>query len=236
MLDVNISVQVTSVARNVTLVQSTQNATRFEVRDGRPANVGVDVALVEKSIGRPVPQVKIVDVDSPATGSGRRDGKGSVGYYRPAVQAATADQAPPQAVIARQDDVSPADLQRQRDAQQRQLDQSLKSQQDRLAREHQSELRGQKAGPSADEMHKRQAAEQQAFTAYAAQQHKVLDQRVQKKIVKPDKAKATAKPNAPAPAPAASQSQDNKGQGQGKGQNKGQGQAPDSTQGKGNGK
>jgi hypothetical protein len=225
MLDVNIRVQVTSVARNVTLIGRSRDATRFEVRDGRPANVGVDVALVEKSVNRPVPRVKIVDVDAPARGNGREVGKGAVGYYRPKVQPATPDLAPPPAVTERRNTIPDVDVQRQRGQQQRKLDNDLKAEQARLARDQQNEMRGQSAGPAADEVRKRHDAEQQAFVAHAAQQRKVLDQRIQKKIVKPGKAKGNDK------------GQD-KGQGTppDQGQNQTQDKGQDQGQGKGGGK
>jgi hypothetical protein len=215
MLDVNIRLQVTSVARNVTLVSRTRDATRFEVRDGRPANIGVDVTLVEKSVKRSVPRVKIVDVDTPARGNGRAVGKGAVGFYRPKVQPATPDQTPSPAVTERRNTIPDADVQRQHAQQQRKLDNDLKAEQARLERDQRNEMRGQ-AGPGADEVRKRHEAEQQAFVAHAAQQRQVLDQRIQKKIVKPGKAKAAA----------------NKGQSADKG--KGQGQSQDKAQDPGN--
>ena len=67
-LSVNIRLQVSSVARNVTLLQRSRDATRFEVRGGRPANLGIDVAQVERRVRRPVPRVRIVDVSTPARG------------------------------------------------------------------------------------------------------------------------------------------------------------------------
>jgi hypothetical protein len=193
-LDVNINVQLTSVARNVTLYQRSRDATRFEVREGRPVNLGVDVVQVEKVVRRPVPRTKIVDVASPDLGNGRPAGKGNVGYYRPAVQPAAQDQGPPPAIVDRRNSIPDADVQQQRDAQQKRLESDLRTEQSRLASEQQKELKAQKAGPAADEVRQRHAAEQQAFTAHAAQQRQVLDQRLQKKIVKPAKSKSTTKP------------------------------------------
>ena len=232
-LDVNIRVQVTSVARNVTLLERSRDATRFEVRDGRPANIGIDVAQVEKTIRRPVPRVKVVDVDTPARGNGQANGKGAVGYYRPKVQSPSPDQAPSPARVSDRNAIPDATVQRQRVQQQRKLDNDLRAERSRLQREQQSELRPKAAGPGADEVRKRHAAEQQAFEAHATQRRKVLDQRMQKKIVKPDKAKTAAKP---AEKPA-DQSQD-KGQGKGQGQDKDQsqdkGKDADKDAGKGN--
>ena len=208
-LDVNIRLQIASVARNVTLIERSRDATRFEVRDGHPINLGVDVALVEKTIRRPVPRHKIVDVDAPARGNGRSVGKGSVGYYRPAVQPAAPDQAPAPAVRERREAIPDAVVQRQRGAQQRRLENDLKSEQTRLTREQQTEMRSQSKGAAADEVRKRHAAEQRAFTVHATQQRQVLEQRAQKKIVKPEKGqKPAAKPAADAKAQDKGKSQD----------------------------
>lgn len=206
-LDVNLRLQVTLVARNVTLLGRSRDATRYEVRDGRPANVGIDVAQVETIVGRPVPRVKIVDVDTPERGGGRAVGNGAVGFYRPRVQPAPPGQAPPPAVVERQNAIPDAVRQRQNAQYQRKLDSDLNAERTRLAREHQSEMRGHARTPAADEIRTRHAAEQQAFEAHAAQQRQVLAQRAQKKIVNPGKTKNAGGPN---------------GQGKDKGQDKGQ--------------
>ena len=98
-------------------------------------------------------------------------------------------------------------LQRQRDVQQRKLENDLKTEQARLARDQQNELRKQAPGPKADEVRKQHATEQQAFEAHAAQQRQVLAQRMQKQIVNPGKVKNAGKSG-------------NQGQGKGKGQDK----------------
>jgi hypothetical protein len=193
-LDVNIRVQVTVVARNVTLFGRTRDATRFEVRDGRPVNMGLDVAQVERFVGRSVPRVKIVDVDRPARGGGRPAGNGAVGFFRPAVRPMPAGQAPPSEVTSRRSAIADVTVQRQRAVQQRQLESGLKAQQARLARDQQNELRSHAAGPGAEEIRKQHAVEQRAFDTHAAQQRQVLAQRIEKKIVNPGKVKNADKP------------------------------------------
>ena len=215
-MDVNLSVQVTVIARNVTLLQRSHDATRFEVRDGRPANVGIDVTMMERSIGRPVPRVKIVDVDAPASGSGRPAGKGGVGYFRPVVQPVPSGQAPEPEVAVGRAAIPDAELQRQRDQQQKKLESDLNAERSRLARDQQNELTSKAQGPAADEVRKQHAAEQQAFEAHATQQRQVLAQRMQKQIVKSDKGKNHGKP--------ADQGKDNgNGNGNGNGKDKGNG-------------
>jgi len=208
-LDVNIRVQVTVVARNVTLYGRTRDATRFEVRDGRPANLGFDVAQIERSVGRSVPRVKIVDVNQPGRGDGRPAGGGSVGFFRPRVQPIPVEHAPVPAVANRPNAIPDVELQRLRDQQQRKLESDLNAEKARLARDQQNDLRSQAAGARADEIRQQHAAEQQAFEAHAAQQRQVLTQRIQKQIVNPGKVKNADK---------------SQGKGKGKGQGQGQGQ------------
>jgi hypothetical protein len=192
-LDVNLRVQVTVVARNVTLFGRSRDATRFEVRDGRPVNLGPDVVQVESFLGRSVPRVKIVDVDRPARGRGQPAGNGSVGFFRPAVRIAPAEQVSAPAMADRRNAIPDLELQRLRDQQQQRLESDLKAEQTRLARDQQNELRLHATGPGADEIRKQHAAEQQAFDAHAVQQRQVLTQRIQKQIVNPGKVKNAGK-------------------------------------------
>ena len=195
MLDVRLRLQVTLVARNVTLIGRSRDATRFEVRDGRPANVGLDVTQVEGLVGRRVPRVKIVDVDRPAHGGGQPAGTGVIGFFRPTIRPVPVEQAPPPAITERRNAIPDGVLQRQRVVQQRKLESDLNAEHARLARDQQNELRKKAPGPAVDELRKQHAAEQQSFEAHAAQQRQVLVQRIQKQIVKPGKADHASKPD-----------------------------------------
>ena len=163
-LDVNIRLQVTSVSRNVTLLQRSRDVTRFQVRGGRPANVGIDVAQIEKRVRRPVPRVKIVDVDTPARGGGRPVGKGGLGFYRPAVQPAGPNQRPPHAVTERRTATPNAAVKRR------------------------------KAAGSGAEVRRRHAVEQPAPETHATQQRHVPEPGVQKRTVRPDRPKVAQEP------------------------------------------
>jgi len=190
MLDVSVRVQVTSVGRNVTLLGRSRDVTRYEVRGGRPVNLGFDVARLEVGLGRRVPRVRIGDVDSPARGHGQPIGTGRVGFFRPAVRPMPVSEVPPapRASGPARNPVSDLVLQRQRDVQQRKLDSDLAAERARLARDQQNDLRRQSSGPPADEIRKRHVAEQQAFEAHAAQQRQVFAQRMDKRVVRPSEA------------------------------------------------
>ena len=194
MLDSNLRPQLNPVARNVTLLGRSRRATRFEVRNGRPANVGLDLAQVEGYVGRRVPPMKIVDAGTPVRGGGWPAGNGGVSFYRPEVRPTPVQQVPAPAASTGRRAIPDADLQRLREQQQKKLEQDLGAERARLARDQQNELRSQAAGKAADEIRKRQAAEQQAFEAHAAEQRQVLEQRLRKRVVNPGKDRDAAQP------------------------------------------
>jgi hypothetical protein len=212
LLDISLSLQVTSVARNVTLLGRSHDATRYEVREGRPANFGLDVAQFEVTLGHPVPRVRIVDADTPDHARSRTGGNGVIGFFRPRIEPMPATQVPPPAMAGRRNPIPEADMQRQRDERSRKLESDLVAERARLTREHENETRGQVPGAVADETRKRQADEQQAFEAHAQQQRQVFAQRMQKQVVRPEKAAKPGKGNG---------RQDNPGNGKGKGHDKG---------------
>lgn len=186
-LDRRVRVHVSLVARNVTLLARSRDATRFEVRDGRPINVGFDVARYERVHGRRVPRAQIIDVDAPTRGRGQRVVGGRVGYFRPTVRPAPAEQEPPRAVVERAMTLRDAAWERRRAEELRKLENDLNAERARLARDQDNERRARVGGPGVGEVRERHAAEREAFEAHAAQMRRVMEQRMQKQIVKSDK-------------------------------------------------
>ncbi len=178
LLDARLRVQVTMVARNVTLFERSRDTTRYEVRNGRPANLGLDLSLVETRLGRPVPRKTIVDVDAPRNGRGREVGHGAVGFFRPRIRPPAPGEAPPPSFTrnAVPDDVA----MRRLEEQQRKLENDLNAERARLVRDQEKELRDQK-GQSVDEIRRRQATEMQAFEVHAAKQRRALEERMHKR-------------------------------------------------------
>lgn len=72
------------VDQNAALIHRTRDATRFEVRHGRPYNRGIDRALVERWTRRPVPHVQVVDAARP--GGRDRVSGGRLALYRPTIR------------------------------------------------------------------------------------------------------------------------------------------------------
>jgi hypothetical protein len=209
--DVNLTLQLTSVARNVTLIGRSRDATRYEIREGRPANIGFDVTQVEMSIGRQVPRMRIADADAPSRGRGQSIGNGSISFFRPPVQAGPATHVPTATTASRPNVMSDVDIQRQKDERGRRLEADLTAERARLARDQQTELNAQASAAVAEETRRRHVVEQQAFDAHAVQQRQVMEQRVQRQVVRPDNARGPAPPKA----------QDNNGNGNGNGKGNG---------------
>ena len=186
---------VVTVARNVTLVDRTQDATRYEVRGGRPANVGVDVDTIERASGRSVPRLKLVDARAPRRGPAGSIGAGAVGFFRPIVRDAAPGAAPrPGARAAGVPAADPAAANRGWDAERRRLEASLAAQRAALERDHQRESRDPGVKVAPDELRRRQGAEQQAFEAHAAQMRKVFDSRRRNQVVRPGPRDGSRKP------------------------------------------
>jgi len=167
-LSVSIRLQLTSIARN---------------------------GQVEVAIGRPVPRVRIVDVQAPDHGRGQPAGSGTIGFFRPKLQAMPVEQLPPPSVTTQRGAIPDAMMQRVRADKQRQLESDLNAERTRLAREQQNDLAARPVGPAVAEIQRRHAVEQQAFEANAARQRQVLVHRIDKQIVRPDKAGGPATPD-----------------------------------------
>jgi hypothetical protein len=182
--DPNVRVQFVSVVRNENLLVQTRDVTHFEVRESRPVNRGVDVAVIERQFGQRVPRVRIVDAASPATGHGQAAGSGTVAFFRPPFKKGDTDVAPRPEV---RQDARPGAMpvtQDVRDREQKRLESSLAQERQQLEREHQNEMRKAAAGSAANEIRARQEVERQAFEKHAAEQRQLLSQRLQRKLVR----------------------------------------------------
>ncbi len=72
--------------QNVTIIKGTQNVTRYAIVDDRVVNSGIDVANVERAVGRRVPRTRTVDVDR--ADAPRRETASEIAVFRPLVRAA----------------------------------------------------------------------------------------------------------------------------------------------------
>jgi hypothetical protein len=84
-------------------------------------------------------------------------------------------------------------LRRQQEQERRKLEQSLADERAKLEREQERELRSPPPGTQVDKIRERHVAEKQAFEGHAAEQRQVLEQRIQKKIARPNRVKDVGK-------------------------------------------
>jgi hypothetical protein len=161
----------------------------MEEGTSRPMTEGPGVAQVERWTGRRITRHKVVDVESPSRGHGRSLGGGQVGFFRPPIKESDPKQAPPPSVQQREVVIPAPFLQRQQEQERRKLESQLAQERERLDREQARELRFQPPGAPIDEIRRKHAAEKQAFESHAAEQRQVLEKRIQKRIVKPERAK-----------------------------------------------
>lgn len=157
-------------ARNVTLVKLTQNVTRYEVRDNRVVDRGVDVARIEKDTGRSVKRYRVVDADSPRAG---RQAKGDeLPVFRPDASKGRPAEAAhqPSTNKTRQADVPRADTERQTKAmerqqkdEERQLERQQRDEAKALEKQQRQERARPPAGMSAEDLGRRHDEERRAL-------------------------------------------------------------------------
>jgi hypothetical protein len=197
-------------SRNVTLILRTQNVTRYEVVNARPAERGLTLETLERDTGRKFQSYQVQDVSAPANPRGSVVRGKTIQVYRPPAPAP--GNRPPRPSPDTQPGPDPRVIQRLNTDQQ-QFDQRMKQERATLDREHQNELKqqGKKGGAPVDQVRQQQQAELQAQQDREAKERRALDQR--RKIVQDRQTK----------------------QGKGQGKGNGQGQAPP-DQGKSQGK
>ena len=94
-LEPQIRTRIILPARNVTLLRSTTQATRYTVREQRIVNVGLSIERVERRIGRPIPRARLRTIDSITTLRTTPRIVGSdVAVYRPRVVRTTTTRTP----------------------------------------------------------------------------------------------------------------------------------------------
>ena len=166
------------VARNVTLLHTTRNVTRFEVRDRGVVNVSITPEQVEKATGRAVRRFQITEVNSP--GGVALNGKTGINIYRPVVRETEGIiPIPRDAIVSPPRSAVTFDQLRRSEDAHRELEAQQARERNSLERLHQSELRAPPPGLSAPELMERHQAEHRAFNEHVNRQHQVFENRQQ---------------------------------------------------------
>ena len=203
--DTKVRTHVVSVARNEWLIQRTHDVTRFDVRDGRPVNRGVDVRFVERGQGKRVRQLQLIDADSPQKRA--KQSRDRIAFYRPSFREEELRSGPPPDKRGRSFATAEPELRKRHDQQRRDFDQRIARDRSKLEQEHARQLRAAR-GREAEKIRQQQAQESQSFDRQAAAQRQRLAEQQQKRVASAEKGKAQDKPH---------------GKGKGKGGNQGGG-------------
>jgi uncharacterized protein DUF6600 len=161
-------------SRNVTLLASTRNVTRYEVYNSLPAERGLRPEIIERATGRRFQRYRVVDSRSQAN-LRRPEIQGStIAVYRPRITGVRSQRAKfaPRGATRN----SPAVMNRQR-SEQRRFDQRMRQERSALEREHRRELQQNRQRMQADQMRQRQQAEMRAQREREAQERRAFDQR-----------------------------------------------------------
>jgi len=172
---------IVSVAKNQWLLKRTSDKTRYVSRNGTPVNEGIDVVRWEKQNGRKATRLKVVDTAAPPRGHTPKSA--SVEYFRPKVRDENGN-GPSREIREPELALSDSELRKQSEIERREMEDALAKERAELKRQHQKELQGAKKKAAADEIKKRQAAENQALEQHETEQREVLKERQEKKIVK----------------------------------------------------
>ncbi len=194
LVETNVCSRIAPVARNVTLLGHTRDATRFSVREGRPINQGIDAAVVERASGRSVRRLEVVDLDPGRRGRGHRVRGGRVEFFRPTIRERELRAGPPPEVRRRESAVPTPMPRKEMDRERRRLEQALAKERARLEREHERERIVVSPRTSTDEVRRRHADERLAFERHAAQQRQVLEERLQRRTARIDRQEKPPKP------------------------------------------
>lgn len=162
--------------RNLTLISRTENVTRYDVVNSRPAERGMSPEILERDTGRKFQRYQVLDSSSPASMRGDRIRGLTIEAYRPSDTASrirpvrptgSTQSAPPPAVVKRLDQ------------EQRQFDRRMQQERAALDREQQRELRQQNQTQAQEKIRQRHQAEMQAQQVREDRERRALDRRRQ---------------------------------------------------------
>jgi hypothetical protein len=166
---------VVPVARNVTLLQQTRNVTRLALKHNRVVNLSLTADEVEKAIHRPVPRVKLVDVNSAKEWrtAHTRLGRDKLAVFRPKLGKLNPQWRAPE--VIRGVPTPPQQWLRYQERQRRRLQQYQQRESARLQQFHERELQHPPTGLSPWALGQRHLAERRAQEEEFTRQNQVFE-------------------------------------------------------------
>lgn len=188
LLDPRLSRRLAPSPRNITFLERTQPATRYDVVGGRPFDRGPAVADVERALGRSVPRFRVVDAPPSRRPGGGSVRGGAVAFFRPEVRPPAPGSVPaspgsvPTATSPRGTQPSPSpgpagpSARGRRDDGRRQLQDFIVQEHRRMQAQQKEELR--RSPEPSEQIRQRHEREEQAFQEMVARQQRILERRV----------------------------------------------------------
>ncbi len=174
-------------ARNVTIVNLTQNVTNYRVVNNQVVNHGVPVQAVERATGRAVPRVRVAEQTAPARTTVRGN---EVAIYRPPVPRAPATATRPRAGTGRPPvatqrppatappaTTDPAELKRKHVQEQQTLQAKEAQEREQLRRIHEQEKAAPPPNVSQQQLEKQHQEEERAQAEHEQRQKQMLEER-----------------------------------------------------------
>ena len=183
LLEPSLRVKLEPSPRNVTLLAATKIFTDYDEVDRRPRNKGIKLEEIERSLNRPVPRVKVADATAPEEASHLVKSK-EIQVYRPEIVSA-ADKPPTMTPNAVTDTIPEPVVEQRKEKEQQHLESFFQRQQKHIKSEQRKELRQAPAGTDSAEMRRQHEEELRALDEQKQRELKVIDQRLEKRIIKP---------------------------------------------------
>jgi len=187
-LETNLRGSVVPAARNIRIVQMTQNVTNYAVLQNRIVNRSLSVEQIERVVQKPVPRYRVVDRDTVPAPGDRVKGNEVYMFRRPMAEApsgrspkteAAPTQSPgpsprPGAPSAAAKSITMPELLQRQEAERRELLTHQQNERSKLDQEHRRELQQSPKGKSVADLRKEQEAERRELEENAQQERQLL--------------------------------------------------------------
>jgi hypothetical protein len=216
LVEPNLKHHIAPAARNVTLINITNNVTHYTTVENRIINGGVKVGVVQKVVGRPIPRLRVREADSPEVAHGGKVRGRDLVVLRRGVPRTAPSREPDRASAQRERrktrparsssktraGASPAAAPRsvssgkvrRNEEEKRRLESRHVREKDRLERIHAWESQNPPDGLSKKKVDRRQSEEHRALGEKQKREQRLLQQRQKRQRDQRQPAQAAAKP------------------------------------------
>lgn len=164
-------------ARNMTIIKSTVNVTRYHLEQDRIVNHGYDVDKLEKATGERIARYRVREMGSP-TEHGQAPRGTELSVYRPKVIPAPPGARPPQPRLPAS--VAPERIRQHQEDQRRQLLQQQQTDRQRLEQHYRQQLQTPAPGRSQEQIRRQEQSEMKLLREEHRREQRLLERRQQR--------------------------------------------------------